>query len=186
MTRAGRLPPRVALVHDWLTGMRGGEKVLEVLCELYPDAALFTLVHVPGHGVAGHRAARRREHRSLVQRCPGVGRSTGTCCPLFPAAVEQFDLDDFDLVISTSHCAAKSVVRPGRARHLCYCHTPMRYAWDQLRRLLRAGSGSGAPARRRCGRCWPGWPAGTRRRRGRVDRYLANSQYVARRIRAIL
>src|SRR6187549_2748739 len=96
---------RVVLVHDWLTGMRGGEKVLESICRLFPHADLCTLVHVKG-SVSPLIEARR--YRSYL--------------PLFPAAIEWFDLDDADLVISTSHCAAKSVVVTGRARHVCYCH----------------------------------------------------------------
>ena len=122
---------RVALVHDWLTGMRGGEKVLEALCELFPDAPLFTLVHVPGSVSARIEAPPHPRPRSS-SGCRAPARSTATTCRSFPLAVEQFDLDGFDLVISSSHCAVKSVVVPGGRRHLCYCHSPMRYAWDQF------------------------------------------------------
>ena len=83
---------RVALVHDWLTGMRGGEKVLEVLCRLYPSADLLTLVHVPKQRVPGHRAACGRR-ASFLQRLPGIRRFYRYCLPLFPIAIEQFDLD---------------------------------------------------------------------------------------------
>src|SRR4029453_15743286 len=101
--------------------------------------------------------------------------------PLFPMAIEQFDLDAYDLVLSTSHCAAKSVVVPGRSRHLCYCLTPMRYAWDQFdayfgpERIGRAGSALMRPVMAAMAR----WDRATE---GRVHRYLAISQYVARRI----
>ena len=179
MTAAAR-PPRIALVHDWLTGMRGGEKVLEAVCALYPDAALFTLVHVPGS--VSPAIERLRPRASLLTSLPGAGRIYRHLLPLFPFAVEQFDLDEFDLVISTSHCAAKSVVRPGRARHVCYCHTPMRYVWDQ-RHAYFGGTRFGSDLNRAI---WPvlawlaRWDAGTAHR---VDRYLANSQHVARRIR---
>jgi len=121
--------PRVALVHDWLTGMRGGEKVLEVLCELYPHADLFTMVHVPGSVSPVIEAMHPRS--SFLSRLPGIARYYRQCLPLFPFVVEQFDLDRYDVVVSTSHCAVKSVIRSGSARHLCYCHTPMRYVWDQ-------------------------------------------------------
>jgi len=178
MTRgAGAL--RVALVHDWLTGMRGGEKVLEVLCELYPDASLFTLVHVPG--TVGPTIERLRPRASFLSHLPGIARVYRHLLPLFPAAVESFDLDEYDLVISTSHCAVKSVVRPGRARHVSYCHTPMRYVWDQRQayfgpqRLGRATSAALRPVLAWLAR----WDAATA---GRVDRYVANSQHVARRI----
>ena len=73
-----------------------------------------------------------RPRTSVLQHLPGIRRFYRYCLPLFPAAIEQFDLDQYDLVISTSHCAAKAVVKTGRARHLCYCFTPMRYAWDQF------------------------------------------------------
>jgi glycosyltransferase involved in cell wall biosynthesis len=171
---------RVALVHDWLTGMRGGEKVLEALCELYPAADLFTLIHVPGSTSA--TIERRRIVRSPIQWLPAAARRYRQYLPLFPFAVEQFDLDGYDLVISTSHCAAKSVVVPGRARHLCYCLTPMRYAWDQFDAYFgpdRVGARTSAllrPILARLAR----WD---RRTASRVHRYLAISQYVARRIR---
>ena len=124
---AGR---RVALVHDWLTGMRGGERVLESLCRMLPDADLFTLVHVPGS--VSKTIESRRPRTSIVQRLPAAGRWYRQYLPLFPAAIELFDLDRYDLVISTSHCAAKAVVPSGRAVHVCYCFSPMRYAWDQF------------------------------------------------------
>ncbi|HSK09383.1 MAG TPA: glycosyltransferase [Vicinamibacterales bacterium] len=176
---AGRRPPRVALVHDWLTGMRGGEKVLEALCALYPDAPLFTLVHVPG--AVSPAIERHRPRASWLSRLPGVRRSYRLLLPLFPAAAEGFDLDGFDLVLSSSHCAVKSVVRPGRARHVSYCHTPMRYVWDQREAYFGAGR-LGWPAARalRPILAWLArWDAATS---SRVDRYVANSQHVARRI----
>jgi glycosyltransferase involved in cell wall biosynthesis len=170
---------RVAIVHDWLTGMRGGEKVLEAICELYPEATLHTLVRIPGS--VAPQIERRHVKSSAIQWLPNAGRFYRHYLPLFPAAVELFDLDGYDLVISSSHCAVKSVIRSGRATHVCYCHSPMRYAWDQFpayfgpdqvgafrSRLLRPVLA--AMAR---------WDAATA---GRVDRFLANSQYVAGRI----
>jgi glycosyltransferase involved in cell wall biosynthesis len=170
--------PRVALVHDWLTGMRGGERVLEVLCGLFPGAPLFTLVHLPGS--VSPTISRTSPRESILSRLPGISRTYRHLLPLFPAIVEQFDLDAYDLVISTSHCAVKSVIRSGRARHLCYCFTPMRYVWDQRHAYFgpeRLGPAAevlfpvlGWLAR---------WDASTAHR---VDRYLADSQHVARRI----
>jgi glycosyltransferase involved in cell wall biosynthesis len=171
---------RVAIVHDWLTGMRGGEKVLEAICELYPDATLYSLVRI--HGAVSPRIERHQIRTSAVQWLPNAGRRYRQYLPLFPTAVELFDLDEYDLIISSSHCAVKSVIRSGRATHICYCHSPMRYAWDQFpayfgpeqvgwlkSRLLR-------PVMARMAR----WDASTA---GRVDRFVANSQYVAGRIR---
>jgi glycosyltransferase involved in cell wall biosynthesis len=170
---------RVALIHDWLTGMRGGEKALEVFCEMFPAADLFTLVHLPG--TTSPTIERRRVRRSIVQWLPFAGRLYRQYLPLFPVAVEQFDLDDYELVISTSHCAAKSVVVTGRARHLCYCLTPMRYAWDQFDAYFgpdRVGT-LGSRVLRPMLAALARWDRATE---GRVHRYLAISQYVARRI----
>ena len=121
---------RIAIVHDWLTGMRGGEKVLDAVCERFPDAALFTIVHVPGS--VSPTIERMHPRTSFIQHFPAVRRLYRAYLPLFPAAVEQFDLDSFDFVLSISHCAAKSVIRASGATHVCYCLTPMRYAWDQF------------------------------------------------------
>jgi glycosyltransferase involved in cell wall biosynthesis len=170
--------PRVAFVHDWLTGMRGGEKVLDVLCQLYPDASLFTLVHV--RGSVAPSIERLAPRPSILSSLPGIARVYRHLLPLFPSVVEQFDLDDYDLVVSTSHCAAKSVVRSGRARHLCYCFTPMRYVWDQRHAYFgfdRLGRSTHLlfPVLAWLAR----WDAATAHR---VDRYLADSQHVARRI----
>ena len=170
---------RLAFVHDWLTGMRGGEKALEVLCERFPSAALFTLVHIPGS--VSPAIERLRPRTSFIQRLPRVAAYYRHYLPLFPAAIEQFDLDPFDVVVSVSHCVAKSVVRSGRARHLCYCLTPVRYAWDQFDayfgpdRIGAMGSRVMRPAMARLAR----WDRDTA---GRVDRYVAISHYVAGRI----
>ena len=129
---------RVVLVHDWLTGMRGGEKVLDALCALCPDARIFTLLHVPG-AVSGRIAA----NSDVAAATPAGDPRYREMLP-FPAAIELFDLDDADLVISTILCA-KSVVRTDDTASL-YCHSPMRYAWDQFdahfgrERLGRAGN----------------------------------------------
>ena len=172
---------RVALVHDWLTGMRGGEKVLEALCEQYPDADIFTLFHVPGS--VSPAIERHRIITSGLQKLPFARTRYRTLLPLYPTAIEQFDLDAYDLVISSSHCAAKAVVAPGRARHICYCHSPMRYAWDQFDAYFgpeRVGAFASrwlyAPMLGRLAR----WDAATA---SRVGRFVANSHHVAGRIR---
>jgi glycosyltransferase involved in cell wall biosynthesis len=172
---------RTALIHDWLTGMRGGERVLEALCGLYPDADIFTLYH--RRGSVSATIERHRIRTSFVQRLPMASAYYRQYLPLFPMAIEQFDLDSYDLVISSSHCAAKAVVAPGRARHLCYCHSPMRYAWDQFDAYFGAArTGRWAsrwiyrPALARLAR----WDAATA---SRVHRFAANSAHVAARIR---
>jgi glycosyltransferase involved in cell wall biosynthesis len=171
---------RVALIHDWLTGMRGGEKVLEVLCELFPDADIFTLFHQ--RGAPSPAIERHRIRTSFVQHLPLAGRHYRRYLPIFPYAIEQFGLDRYDLVVSSSHCVAKSVVTPGRTRHVCYCHSPMRYAWDQFDAYF--GPGRVGPIASR----WiyrpmlarlARWDAATATR---PNRFLSNSQYVAGRI----
>jgi glycosyltransferase involved in cell wall biosynthesis len=170
---------KLALVHDWLTGMRGGEKALEVVCERFPDAELFTLLHVPGS--VSPVIERRRIHTSFIQRLPRASRWYRNYLPLFPMAIEQFSFDGFDRVLSLSHCVAKSAVTPGGVPHLCYCFTPMRYAWDQFdayfgpERIGTAGSAVLRPIMRRMAR----WDRATS---NRPDRYVAISHYVAGRI----
>jgi glycosyltransferase involved in cell wall biosynthesis len=168
------------LVHDWLTGMRGGEKVLESLCRIFPGADLLTLVHVPG-SISSTIDDGRRIRTSFVQRLPAPARLYRHYLPLFPAAVECFDLDDADLVVSTSHCAAKSVVPTGRALHICYCHSPMRYAWDQFEAYFgRDRLGAVGHAVARGVMAWLArWDRATA---NRVHHYVANSRFVAGRI----
>ncbi len=171
---------RIALVHDWLTGMRGGEKVLLSLARLFPEAPIFTLLHVKGS--VAPELEQRVAGTTFIQRLPDVERRYRYYLPLFPAAVRTLDLRAFDLVISSSHCAVKAVrARPG-ARHLCYCHTPMRYVWDRyddyfgperMPFVLRPGLRVMAAWLRR-------WD---RRTAARVDAFAANSAYVAARIR---
>jgi glycosyltransferase involved in cell wall biosynthesis len=171
---------RVALVHDWLTGMRGGEKVLDVLCELFPDADLFTLFHL--QGTVSPRIEQRRIVTSFVQHLPMADRHYRRYLPLFPTAIERFRFDQYDLVVSSSHCVAKSVVTPPGVRHVCYCHSPMRYAWDQFDAYFgpeRVGALASRwlyrPVLSRLAR----WDAETA---NRPNRFLSNSQYVAGRI----
>jgi glycosyltransferase involved in cell wall biosynthesis len=160
--------------------MRGGEKVLEALCEQFPSADIFTLFRQ--RGSVSPAIERHRIETSFVQWLPFTARHYRRYLPLFPAAIEQFDLDPYDLVISSSHCVAKGAIAPGRARHLCYCHSPMRYAWDQFDAYFGPGR-SGPWARRwiyrpvmaRMAR----WDAATAHR---VNRFVANSQFVAGRI----
>lgn len=171
---------RVALVHDWLTGMRGGEKVLEELCILFPEAPLYTLVHVPGSVSPTIEA--REIVTSPLSRMPGIARHYRRFLPLFPRLIESLDLSGFDLVVSTSSCVAKGARADPGATHVSYVHSPMRYVWDRYDDYFgpgRAGLVTRAamsffrePLRR--------WD---RESAARVDRFLANSAFVARRIR---
>ena len=123
-------PQRVALVHDWLTGFRGGEQVLLSLARLFPAAPIFTLLHVKGSLPAELESKTIRT--SFVGKLPFARSLYRHYLPLFPLAVRGLDVRGFDLVVSSSHCVAKSVVPGARARHVCYCHTPMRYVWDRF------------------------------------------------------
>jgi glycosyltransferase involved in cell wall biosynthesis len=135
-----RFQGRVALVHDWLVGMRGGEKLLEVLCELFPQATIFTLVHRAGS--VAPSIERLPIRTSFIQHLP-FGRSHYRYfLPLFPRAARGLDVRNFDLVISSSHAAAKGArIREG-ALHVCYCHSPMRYIWDQYEHYFGPGRAS--------------------------------------------
>jgi len=131
--------PRVALVHDWLTGMRGGEKVLLELCRLFPQAPIYTLLWNRG---SVHEEIERREIRtSFLQKLPGAARGYRNYLPLFPAAVRSLRLAPCDLVFSSSHAVAKAARVPEGARHVCYVHTPMRYLWDETGGYFRFGRG---------------------------------------------
>jgi len=159
--------------------MRGGEKVLEVLCELFPAATLYTLLHNKGAMTSTIETMRLRT--SFIDRLPFKTEKYRNYLPLFPRAIEAFNLSDYDLVLSTSHCVAKGAhPRPG-ALHICYCHTPMRYVWEMYDEyfgkgraglLTRAAMSFIAPRLRK-------WDVASS---GRVDFFVANSENVARRI----
>ena len=132
-------PRRIAIVHDWLDTWRGGENVLAEVLALYPDATLFSLVDfLPDDARA--RIGGRRANVSFLQRMPAARRRFRRYLPLFPRAIESLDLSGHDLVISISHAVAKGVRKPPGALHVCYCLTPMRYAWD-LREAYLASVG---------------------------------------------
>jgi glycosyltransferase involved in cell wall biosynthesis len=171
--------PRVALVHDWLTGMRGGEKCLEVLCRRWPHARLFTLLHVPGK--VSEAIERLQPVTSFLQHLPGVGRYYRYLLPVLPLAA-RWSIPPSDLVVSFSHCVAKAAMAPPGVPHVCYCFTPMRYAWHMRDAYF---------AKARVGRV-KAWLIGTllarlrewdRRTAARVTHFIAISQTVRQRIR---
>ncbi len=171
---------KVALVHDWLTGMRGGEKCLEAFCELFPTAPIYTLVHRPGRVSA--QIESHPIHTSFIQRAPWGRSRYQRYLPLYPLAVEGFDLRGYDLVISSSHAVAKGVVVHAGTRHLCYCHTPMRYVWHAYGDYFGSGRYHFPVSwALRCAAAYlRTWDVVTAQR---VDRFVANSHNVARRIR---
>jgi glycosyltransferase involved in cell wall biosynthesis len=178
--KKAELPDGVAFVHDWLNGMRGGEKCLEALGRKWPDAPVYTLLYRPecvSEDIRRHPV----EASAMLARIPGFASHYRNFLPLFPRAVEAFELPEWTrLVISMSHCVAKGVRPPAGAKHLCYCFTPMRYAWGLQEEyfgrnpLKRAAL---APVLAKL-RSWDKASA------ARVDRFVAISEHVRRRIEA--
>ncbi len=176
--RRRRRRMKVAIIHYWLVKMRGGEKVLEHLCRLFPDADIFTHVHDPA--AISPTIARHRITTTFIDRLPLARRLYQKYLPLMPRALEALDLSGYDLVISSESGPAKGVIPPPEAPHLCYCHSPMRYLWDQYPiyhrnagRLTRAAMPGLAHRLRQ-------WDAVSALR---VDDFIANSTHVADRIR---
>jgi glycosyltransferase involved in cell wall biosynthesis len=175
---------RLAIVHEWLSIIAGSEKVVGELLALYPNADLFTLVDFFNdeerklvHG--------KRPQTSFIQRLPFAKKSFRSYLPLMPLAIEQFDVSKYDIVISSHHAVAKGVLTHQNQLHLCYCHSPMRYAWDFYHEYLREAKldkglkGMVAKLMLHYLRVWDVATA------NRVDAFIANSHYIARRIKRI-
>jgi len=170
---------RIALLHYWLINMRGGERVLERLCGIFPEADLFTHTWNPG------RAPVFRKHRvteTFIGRLPRAKRNCQMYLPLMPSALHSLDLSGYDLIISSESGPAKGIRKPPGAFHLCYCHTPMRYLWDMYDEYYKAASFPRKVAmslfKRYLRDC-------DLRSAESVDRFVANSAFVARRIKAV-
>ena len=159
--------------------MRGGERCLEVVCELFPEAPLYTLLHVPGS--VSPAIERRRIVTSFIQRLPAAATRYRHYLPLFPAAVRSFDVSGYDVVFSMSHCVAKAVRRPAGALHLSYCFSPMRYVWDLYDDYFGRQAGVISwlmPPVAAALRAWD-------RRTDGVDAFVAISHHIADRIRRV-
>ena len=168
---------RSAIVHDWLTIPGGSEKVLLELLELLPDADVFTSVYDADRWPALRQE--RDVHVSFLDRLPGARRHYPRLLPLMNAAFESFDLSEYDLVVSSSHSCAKNVLTDAGTLHVCYCHTPMRHAWEPRHLDGELGGASAFAARMMLGRLRRDDLAGA----SRPDVYVANSSHVAARIR---
>jgi glycosyltransferase involved in cell wall biosynthesis len=171
---------KAALVHDWFPVRRGGEKVFEILAEIFPDAPIYTLFHFPGSQIED--IEKRLIHTSFIQRLPFLRSKFRHYLPLFPLAAELFDLQDFDLIISSSHCVAKGIIPRPDALHISYIHSPMRYAWNQYfsyfsTEKLGVFSRFFIPPVIHYLRMWDESSS------HRVDHFIANSGAVAQRIR---
>lgn len=173
--------PRIAVVHDWLDTWGGGENVLAEILRAYPRADLYSLVDFLTDDVR-QRLGGRHARTSFVQGIPGARRRFRAMLPLFPRAIERFDLSAYDLVLSSSHAVAKGVRTTASQLHICYCHTPMRYAWDMRDEYLAPRGLSrgwrGAVAHRLLDRLRD-WDRATSTR---VNHFIANSAFVRDRI----
>jgi glycosyltransferase involved in cell wall biosynthesis len=169
---------RVAIVHYWFVGRAGGERVVEALAELFPQADLFSLV-VDRETLAPILRERKLQ-TSFLQRVPGAKKFHRHFLFLQPIALEQFDLSSYDLVISSESGPAKGVITSSKTCHICYCHSPMRYIWDmypQYRRYMNPLVGAVFSLTAHYLRLWDYASA------GRVDYFVANSKFIASRIR---
>ena len=173
---------RVAIVHEWLTQYVGSERVLEQLINLFPQSDLYSVVDFLPKQQRGFLQG-KTPRTTFIQHLPGARKRYRSYLPLMPLAIEQFDLHGYDLVLSSSHAVAKGVLTGPDQVHVCYCHSPMRYAWDLQHQYLReSGLASGfrsLPARAilHYMRLWDARTANG------VDHFIANSSYIARRIR---
>lgn len=171
---------RVALLHYWLHAMRGGEKVLEALASLFPEAPIYTHACRPEALSGLLRGHPVRE--SFIARLPGARKGCQKYLPLMPWALRRWDLSGYDLLISSESGPVKGVRKPVSAKHLCYCHTPMRYVWDLYEDYYRRAGLAGKLAMR----CFtPYMRRYDVRSAETVDRFVANSAFVAERIRRI-
>jgi glycosyltransferase involved in cell wall biosynthesis len=170
---------RIALVHDWLITLGGADRVLLALHEMFPQAPIYTALHDPRRLPGSFAGLPVRT--SWLQRVPGARARHRSLLPAMPFAFRSFDLRAYDVVLSSSHACAHGVRVPPGAVHICYCHTPMRYAWDQQPAYLAALPALARPAAQMALAALRAWDRAAAQR---VDYYIANSQYVAARIRA--
>jgi len=170
---------RVALVHDYLNQYGGAERVLEAFCQIFPKAPIYTLLYDQKR--TGYAFKGRTIYTSFMQKVPLVKSHHRPFLMLMPLAIEQFDLSDYDLVLSDSASYAKGVITPPETLHICYCHTPIRYAWDDSQKYIDEFGYSNPikkiiPFFMNYIRVWDEQAA------QRVDKFIANSNFVAKRI----
>jgi glycosyltransferase involved in cell wall biosynthesis len=166
---------RVAIIHDWLTGMRGGERCLEVFCEIFPQAHLYTLVYIPGS--VSSLIEQIPIKTSFIQNLPFSKRGYRQYLPLFPVAIERFNLKGYDLILSCSHCVAKGIIPPPDGLHISYLLTPMRYAWDMYGEYFGENRNRMIPFFMHYLRMWDVTSS------QRVDHFICISKHVENRIR---
>jgi glycosyltransferase involved in cell wall biosynthesis len=175
------MAPRIALVHDFLLDLRGAERVFAAICDTWPEADVFTAVY-DERGTEG-RFASRRPRTSFLQRVRPTARTFRPLLPFYPHAIESLDLRGYDVVVSSSSAWAHGVLVDPGAVHVCYCHNPFRYAWSEREATLAARSAVTRPALRVLLNRWRQWDWIAAQR---VDRYVANSELTAARVRRYL
>jgi glycosyltransferase involved in cell wall biosynthesis len=168
---------KTAIVHYWLVNMRGGEKVLEALLEIFPDADIYTHVYNPENVSEIIRS--HNVYTTYINRLPLAKKFYQKYMPLMPGALEELNLNDYDLVISSESGPAKGIVPNPDAFHICYCHSPMRYLWDMYHEYFRE---AGPLVRFFMKRLIPGLRLWDIMSANMVDHFIANSSYVAKRI----
>ncbi|MBO1909458.1 glycosyltransferase [Microvirga sp. 3-52] len=169
---------RVALIHYWLVGMRGGEKVLEALCEMFPDADIFT--HVVDPEKISPQLRRHTIKTSFIARLPRARKLYKSYLPLMPIALEHLDLSEYDLVISSEAGPAKGILPSPQSTHICYCHSPMRYIWNMYHDYRRSAGILQQISMPLLSHYLRVWDESTS---SRVDTFIANSENVALRIK---
>jgi len=168
---------KVAVVHDWLTGLRGGELVLEAILKIFPEADLFTLIY--NKGKLNETIENRKIFTAFTDRLPFKSTKYRNFLPLFPTAIETFDFRGYDFILSSSHCVAKGVIPPPGVRHFSYIHSPMRYVWDLYYDYFPAKKGLKFLFMQAVANYLRIWDTISS---VRVDQFIANSKFVAQRI----
>lgn len=175
---------KVALIHEWLTIIGGSENVFKEIAALYPNADIYTLV-ARDETIATLNLSEHKVTTSFIQKLPFAKSRYRSYLPFFPLAIEQFDLSGYDLIISSSHAVAKGVLTNSNQIHICYCHSPIRYAWDLHHQYLKeAGLNKGIKgfiARYLLHRIRQWDIIST----NRVDHFIANSKYIGKRIKKV-
>jgi glycosyltransferase involved in cell wall biosynthesis len=176
--------PKIAVIHEWLVDYSGSERVVEQILNVYPDATLFAMVEFLPDDLRWF-IKNKEVKTSFIQKLPFARRAYRKYFPLMPFAVEQLDLSQFDIIISSNHAVSKGVLTNSQQLHICYCHSPVRYAWDLYHQyideagLKRGFTGLIARLSLHYLRLWDVASA------NKVDYFIANSKFISRRIRRI-
>ena len=174
-----------ALIHDWFSTYAGAEKCIECFTNIWDDFEIYSLIDFLSERDRDKILKGKRAHTSFIQKLPFAKDKYRNYLPLFPLAIEQFDLGGYDVVLSSSHAVAKGVLTHSNQLHIAYVHTPIRYAWDLYHQYLRE-SGLDRGLKGMLAKYFLHkirlWDANTA---NRVDHYIANSRYIARRIKKV-